>query len=204
MVTGFISAVRKPPAVNWHMAEAIGYEPGMRMERANAFSFVGANPQKVLAAMRVVFGFAFLLDGLLKWVLFAQGNMQATIAGMTIAPSFIVSNWVFFGVMVGLGETFGGLFLILGIFQRPAAAWSMVIMFSIWLLGGLGGWYDPSAGWVTAGQTDLGGDLMLMLVFLFLVFVPTSAYSLSQRLRLPERLASGNTFKDRFVRTVVS
>ena len=186
------------------MAEAVGYKPGIGTERANVFSFVGANPQKLLAAMRVVFGFAFLLDGMLKWVLFAQGNMQATVASMTIAPDFILANWVLVGVLVGLGETFGGLFLILGIFQRPAAAWSMVIMFSIWLMGGFGGWYDPSAGWVTAGQTDLGGDLMLMLVFLFLVFVPLSAYSLSHRLRLTERLAPGNSFKDRFIRLVVS
>lgn len=186
------------------MAEALSHEAGMAAERANVFSFEGVDTQKVLTAMRVVFGFAFLFDGMLKWVLFMQGNMQPTIAGMTLAPDFVLSNWVLFGTLVALGETMGGIFLILGIFQKPAAAWASIIMLSIWVLGGLGGWYDPTAGWITAGQTDLGGDLMFMLVFLFLVFVPTTVYSLSHRLRLSERLAPGSTTRDRIVRWIVN
>lgn len=151
--------------------------------------------QRLFAVFRIVFGLAFLADGILKWFLFAQGNMQSTIDGMVISSSVITANWVLFGVAIGLGETLGGIFLIVGIFQKPAAAWSAAIMFSIWITGGFGGWYSPTLGWMPVGQTDLGGDLMLALIYLLLFFVPASDYSLSEYLKLPDRLTTRGTFR---------
>lgn len=166
--------------------------------------FYEVNATKLLVSFRIVFGMVFLFDGILKWALLATGNMQATVVGQwafsSNPPAWLAANWMVFGTMVAVGETFGGLFLILGIFQRPAALWSFLIMFSIWVFGGFGGWYAaPGIGY----QTDPGGDLMLALVFLLLVFLPTSAYSLSSYLRIRERLAPGETMKDKFLRTIL-
>ena len=139
---------------------------------------------RAYSAMRIIFGLVFLLDGVLKWILFQQGTMQATVQGFGI--SVFSDNWVLFGALVALGETAGGLALVVGLFQRPAALWSASIMLSIWVAGGFGGAYAFGSGWSFAGYTDPGGDLMLALAFLGLVFSPY-AYSLASRFRLRER-----------------
>ncbi len=156
---------------------------------------IGRNAVKTLSAARILFGAIFLFDGALKWLLFAQGNMQGTIQSFGIG--YLSNNWVLVGTLVGLGETFGGLALIAGIFQRPAALWSSAIMFSIWAFGGYGGLYTNGV-FSLNNQTDPGGDLMLALVFLVLVFAPY-AYGLASRLRLRERF-TGSTVKAKVLR----
>lgn len=144
---------------------------------------------RAYSAMRILFGAVFVLDGTLKWVLFQQGTMQATV--QSFGYDALSNNWVLFGTMVALGETLGGLALIVGLFQRPAAIWSAAIMFSIWSAGGFGGAYVLGTGWSFVGYTDPGGDLMLAFAFLGLIFAPY-AYSLASRLKLRDRWSSGS------------
>lgn len=160
---------------------------------------VGRNAVKTVSAARIMFGAIFLFDGLLKWLLFQQGNMQGVVQSYGIDS--LSNNWVLVGVLVGLGETVGGTALILGRFQRPAAIWSTAIMGAIWALGGYGGLYG-SGGFTLNGQTDPGGDLMLALVFLVLVFTPY-AYGVASRLHLRDRWP-GASLKARILRFLVT
>ena len=155
---------------------------------------------RAFSAMRILFGMVFVLDGSLKWILFQQGTMQATIQSFGYAS--LSNNWVLFGTLVALGETLGGLALIVGLFQRPAAIWSALIMFSIWAVGGFGGAYVLGTGWSFAGYTDPGGDLMLALAFLVLIFSPY-AYGLASRLKLRDRWP-GNSLKQKVARFLVT
>jgi len=160
---------------------------------------VGRNATKTLSSMRVLFGAIFLFDGILKWVLFSQGTMQATV--QSFGFDFLSNNWVAVGTLVALGETFGGLALIFGIFQRPAALWSAVIMFSIWGLSGFDGAYVSGTGWNFSGYTDPGGDLMLALVYVVLVFAPY-AYGLASRYHLRDKFPTSSV-KDKVLRFLV-
>ncbi len=160
---------------------------------------VATHATQTLSAARILFGSIFLFDGILKWILFEQGTMQATIQSFGYAT--LSSNWVAVGAAVALGETFGGLALLLGLFQRPAAVGSSAIMFGIWGLSGFDGAYVQGTGWSFVGYTDPGGDLMLALVFLVLVFAPY-AYGLASRFRLRERFPT-NSVRDRVLRFLV-
>ncbi|HLY76574.1 MAG TPA: DoxX family protein, partial [Thermoplasmata archaeon] len=134
---------------------------------------------RAFSGIRIMFGAIWLFDGLLKWNLFALGQMQGVVDGFGI--NYLSANWVLIGTLVGLGETFGGLGMMLGIFPRLAAAWSAVLAGLIWAYNGFGGWGQP-------GYTDLGGDLMLGLIFVGLIFAPY-AYSLASHWKIRERLA---------------
>ncbi len=180
------------------MSKMFRHEHATSTEEERVFG-AEATAQKFWAAFRILFGVIFLFDGILKWYLLASNQMQGIIDGMGgmiyYTPAWLTTNWFLFAVMVGLGETLGGVFLLLGIFQKPAALWSAFVCLSIWAFGGFGGY--PSAigsSWSTAGYTDPGGDLMLALVYLFIFAVATwgeNRYSLSARLRLRERFISG-------------
>jgi uncharacterized membrane protein YphA (DoxX/SURF4 family) len=147
---------------------------------------VARNAVKAYSGARVLFGAIFVLDGMFKWILIQQGLMQGTIqTGNAFNYSFLNDNWLVFGALVGLGETFGGLALVLGLFQRPAAIGSAGVMFAIWAFGGYGGAYMAGT-WSLSGYTDPGGDLMLALIFVVLIFSPY-AYSLASRLKLRDR-----------------
>ena len=172
-----------------HRETSTGAGPGTREMSVRAFS-----------AMRVLFGIVFILDGSLKWILFQQGTMQATIQSFGYAT--LSNNWALFGALVALGETIGGFALVVGLFQRPAAIWSAAIMFSIWTAGGFGGAYVLGTGWSFVGYTDPGGDLMLALAFLVLIFSPY-AYSLASRLKLQDRWP-GNSIREKVVRFLVT
>ena len=182
----------------------VGEVFGTRREKFAASSetvnAVGMSAVKGYSAMRVLFGAVFLLDGTLKWVLFEQGTMQSTV--QSFGYSVLSSNWMLFGGLVALGETMGGLLLVLGLFQRPAAIWSATIMLSIWTVGGFGGAYVLGTGWSFVGYTDPGGDLMLALAFVVLIFSPY-AYSLASRLRLRDRWA-GASFGRKLLRFLVT
>ncbi len=160
---------------------------------------VGRNATRTLSGIRILFGAIFLFDGILKWILFQQGTMQGVIQGF--GYGWLSSNWVAVGAAVALGETFGGLLLILGVFQRPAAAWSAAIMLGIWALSGFDGAYVQGSGWNFVGYTDPGGDLMLALIFVGLVFAPY-AYGIASRLHLREKLP-GSSIKARVLRALV-
>ena len=183
-------------------AEVSEFAAGMKGSYATGSAVKTVNPAvaqnaaKTMSAVRVLFGAIFLFDGVLKWILFQQGTMQATIQGF--GYSFLSNNWVAIGTLVALGETFGGILLIAGIFQRPAAIWCSAIMFAIWGLAGFDGTYIQGTGWSFVGYTDPGGDLMLALVFVALIFAPY-AYGLAPRFHLRERFA-GSSVKDKILR----
>ncbi len=184
-------------SATWDTEEA-GRNTGVPPEKASSWK-AGDHTDKLLASLRITFGAIFLFDGILKWAIFATGSMQGTLVSMWMLspapPSIILSNWLLFGVLVAIGETLGGVFLIVGIFQKPAALWSAAIMLSIWIYGGMGGWVGMNASGF-GYNTDPGGDLMMVPVFLFLAFIP-NVYSLSAYLRLPERFpfATRGTFR---------
>jgi uncharacterized membrane protein YphA (DoxX/SURF4 family) len=153
----------------------------------------GYDAVKLASAMRILFGSIFLFDGILKWYLFQQGTMQGVVQGFNI--DYLSNNWVLVGALIGLGETAAGIALVVGLFQRPAALAAAAIMGSIWWYGGYGGWGQP-------GYTDPGGDLMLGLVFVALIFVPC-AYGLASRWKLRERWNS-SSISDRVLRFIVA
>jgi len=167
-----------------------------------ATEMAGLNATKAFSATRILFGAIFLFDGILKWILFQQGTMQASVQAVNVFNyAAINNNWFAFGLLVALGETLGGIALMIGFFQRPAAIWSAAIMFAIWAFGGYGGLYMAGT-WSFTGYTDPGGDLMLALVFVVLIFAPY-AYGLAPRFKLRERF-SGNTFGKKVLRFLVS
>jgi uncharacterized membrane protein YphA (DoxX/SURF4 family) len=154
---------------------------------------VGTSSVRILSGARMLFGAIFLFDGLLKWYLIQQSQMQGVVQGFGV--DLLSNNWLLVGVLVAVGETAAGAALLVGLFQRPAALGAAGIMLGIWSVGGYAGWGQP-------GYTDPGGDLMLALVFVVLAFAPT-AYGLASRLRLRERWAS-DSFADRARRLLVA
>lgn len=147
----------------------------------------GRNAVKTLSGARILFGAIFIFDGFLKWVLLQNGQLAGIVQNsvMGYGDAYVMNNALAFGVLVGAGETLAGIALLVGLFQKPAAITGAAIMLFIWAYGGLGGWGQP-------GYTDPGGDLMLALVFVVLIFAPT-AYGLASRFNLPERLAGRST-----------
>ena len=179
------------PDLVFHRGESLSTDAGIGSTTLSVRAF---------SAMRLLFGAIFILDGSLKWVLFQQGTMQATI--QSFGYGFLSTHWVLFGALVALGETFGGIALVVGLFPRPAAMWSAAIMFSIWVAGGFGGAYVLGIGWSFVGYTDPGGDLMLALTFVGLIFAPY-AYSLASRLKLRDRW-SGPSVREKLLRFLVT
>lgn len=174
---------------------------GIREETA----FGEAHPRDVgkiaFSGMRILFGAIFVFDGMLKWYLFSTGQMQGVIDSTNAyGISWISTNWALLGALVGLGETAGGLLLVIGLFQRPAALVSATIMFLIWGVGGFGGMGLP--GFWSSGPTDPGGDLMLALVFVGLMFVPY-AHGIASHFRLRERWM-GASLVHRLLRWIVA
>jgi uncharacterized membrane protein YphA (DoxX/SURF4 family) len=155
---------------------------------------VGFDATKVLSGARILFGAIFLFDGILKWDLFATGQMQGIVQGYGV--TYLSNNWLLFGGLVAVGETAAGGALLLGLFQRPAAIVAATIMTLIW---GFGNIQATGNFWgISAGYTDPGGDLMLALVFVVLIFAPY-AYGLASRFHLRERF-SATTWTGKFAR----
>ena len=156
----------------------------------------GRNAVKTLSGARILFGLIFLFDGILKWQLLATTQLQGSVQMVNFYNiAYFNDNWLAFGVLVGAAETLAGIGLIMGLFQKPSAAVAALVMFFIWGVSGYGG-----AGY--AGYTDPGGDLMLALIFVVLVFAPT-AYGLAARFHLRERFA-GPTIGRRILRFLIA
>jgi len=159
---------------------------------------IGFDSVKLASAMRIVFGGVFLFDGMLKWSLFYQGQMQGIIQGYGF--DYLSNNWVMVGALVGVGETLAGTALIVGLFQRPAALAGAGIMTFIW---GYGNYAASGNVWgYGTGYTDPGGDLMLAMVFGALVFAP-AAYGLASYFHLRERWGTSSV-KDALLRFFVA
>jgi uncharacterized membrane protein YphA (DoxX/SURF4 family) len=178
------------------VAAAKASHEGVEVVSPTASGF-GFNSTKVLSGARILFGAIFLFDGILKWDLYATGQLQGIVQGYGV--SYLSNNWLLFGLLVACGETLAGGALLVGLFQRPAAIAATTIMMFIWGYGNLqvtGNYLG-----VSTGYTDPGGDLMLALVFGVLIFAP-SAYGLASRYHLAERF-SATTWTGKFARFLV-
>jgi len=114
-----------------------------------------------LGAMFIMHGYPKLLGGPEKWE--AIGGAMKSM-NITFFP-------VFWGFMAGMVETFGGIFLIVGLFFRPATVLLAFVMLTATLthLGrgdGLGG---------ASHAIELG------IVFIGLLFVGPGKYSVDKR-----------------------
>ncbi len=176
-----------------NISQSFSRKEALIAERTTPYSRINLNATKTLSAMRILFGAIFLFDGVLQWVLFQQGTMQGVIDGY--GNALLSNNRVAVGVLVGVGGTAAGLALIIGVCQRPAAVAGAGIMLTIWGFGGFAGFGMPA-------YTDPGGDLMLALVFVVLIFAPY-AYGLASRYQLRDRWA-GTSAKDRLLRFLVT
>jgi len=160
----------------------------------------GANAVKTLSGARILFGLIFLFDGIMKWQLIASNQMQGVVGSVNVYNVGALNTyWYQFGLLIAIGETLAGICLALGLFQRPSALIAALIMGLIWAFGGFGG-AVPGYWW--SGYTDPGGDLMLGLIFLVLVFAP-AAYGVASRLRLPQRWGS-SSIKDKVLRFLIA
>ncbi len=179
---------------NTHGLELLwGRRKATEVNAVTATSTINLNATKTMSAMRIAFGAIFLFDGILKWLLIYNGQMQAVVSNY--GYDYLTNTWLTVGILVGLGETLAGIALLVGLFQRPAAVVAAGIMLAIWGYGGFGNFTQP-------GYTDPGGDLMLAIVFAFLIFAPY-AYGLAYRLNLRDRWP-GSSIKERTLRFLVT
>jgi uncharacterized membrane protein YphA (DoxX/SURF4 family) len=189
-VAGELTDFRRIPG-----ARQTAFGPGFALGRPDRFE---VDSTKVLSGARILFGAIFLFDGILKWDLFATGQMQGVVQSFGVPA--LSTHWLLFGALVGVGETAAGAALVVGLFQRPAAIVATVVMGLIWAFGNLAA--TGNYGGFSAGYTDPGGDLMLALTFAVLVFAPC-AYGLASRYHLRGRF-DGSSWTRKFVRFVLT
>ena len=131
--------------------------------------------EKKFGILRVVFGFVWLVDALLKWMPPIRDHIVDILtqaqAGQPALEYAWIQFWVsianiqpeLFGIFIALVETLLALSLITGIFSR-AALWSGILFsFLVWSVPqGFGGPYQP-------GVTDIDSGIIYMLLFIALI-----------------------------------
>lgn len=115
-----------------------------------------------LGIMMMLHGYPKLFGGPEMW---ADLGTATQSVGVDFAP-------VFFGFMASITEFFGGLFLLLGLFFRPALLFLIIVM-------GV-----AAASHITAGDgfTDISHSVELAIVFAGMLFVGSGEYSLDNKL----------------------
>lgn len=129
---------------------------------------------KSFAVLRIVFGFVWLADALLKWTPSFINNFTNYLAdGAKGQPEAIhawINFWIhtvsvnphLFAIVVALAETAIAIGLIFGLFTKVAMSGGIVLALVIWTTAeGLGGPYMP-------GSTDIGTAIIYVLVFVAL------------------------------------
>lgn len=127
--------------------------------------------------MRVVFGFVWLVDGMLK---FQPGMADAFTQMITSAgqgqPAFL-QPWFFFWAgavsphpaffvyLIGTSEVLLGLALIFGFMRKAAYSLGALLSLVIWAVPeGFGGPYGP-------GSTDIGTGIIYCFMFISLIII---------------------------------
>lgn len=84
---------------------------------------------------------------------------------------------VFFGFLAGIIELFGGLFLLLGLFFKPALAMLTMVMIV------------AAASHISAGDSfsDTSHSIELMIVFISLFFIGSGKHSLDRKMKSRNR-----------------
>ncbi len=126
------------------------------------------------AALRIVFGFVWLIDAYFKWQPAFLDNFTSYLTmGAQDQPALVqawINLWIhgvsvnphFFGIIVAVAETAIAVGLLFGLFTKIAMAGGIAMTLVIWSTAeGFGGPYQP-------GSTDIGAAIIYVIVFLAL------------------------------------
>lgn len=127
-----------------------------------------------LLILRVGLGIMFMLHGYPK--VFGGPEMWAEVGSATQSIGIDFSP-VFFGFMAGITELFGGLFLLLGLFFKPALGMLTVVM------------AVATASHISAGDSfsAVSQSIEIAIVFISLFFIGSGKYSLDRKLKSRSR-----------------
>jgi nitrite reductase (NO-forming) len=142
------------------------------------------NSSKKVTIVRIIFGFAWLVDAYFKWQPNFQHNVAAIIGQALDGQPTIIHVWIqlwvnaatmyptLFGIGIASIETLIALSLITGIFARQAIVLGGIFALLIWSIPqGFGGPY-------TSESTDIDSGIIYALVFA-LLYLSQSWKSLS-------------------------
>lgn len=135
----------------------------MRRRNTGSYQDIGLLILRIgLGIMMMLHGYPKLFGGPEMW---AELGTATQSVGITFAP-------VFFGFMASITEFFGGLFLLLGLFFRPALVLLIVVMIV------------AAASHLSAGDgfTDTSHSIELAIVFLSMLLIGSGKYSLDKKL----------------------
>src|SRR5579883_2910423 len=129
------------------------------------------NSQKGFAILRILFGFAWLIDAYFKWQPAFQTNFTSYVTGGVEGQPLIIQQWIhlwisiigvnphFFALATAVTETIIALGLIFGIYTRYIIFIGISFALVIWTTAeSFGGPYKP-------GSTDIGAAIIYVLVF---------------------------------------
>jgi uncharacterized membrane protein YphA (DoxX/SURF4 family) len=170
---------RKAPAVNRRPSFETPAEKGY-----TGFTFIRPSmldKKKSFAALRIVFGFVWLIDAYFKWQPSFTGQFVDYVTGALSGQPGPVQVWInlwiqligvnptFFAYAVAVTETAIALGLIFGFYSRVVSYAGIVFSLVIWSTAeGFGGPY-------IAGSTDIGGAIIYALVFVSLLLGDSGA-----------------------------
>jgi len=127
-----------------------------------------------LLILRIGLGLMFILHGYPK--VFGGPEMWEEV-GTAMQSIGITFSPVFFGFMAGIIELFGGLFLLLGLFFKPALAMLCMVM------------VVATASHISAGDSfsDTSHSIEMMIVFISLFFIGSGKHSLDRKMKSRNR-----------------
>lgn len=135
----------------------------MRRNTTNHYQNIG------LLILRIGLGISFMLHGYPK--VFGGPEMWEQVGSATqaIGIDFLP---VFFGFMAGITELFGGLFLLLGLFFKPALSLLIIVM------------AVAASSHISAGDSfsQISHSIELGIVFISLLFLGPGKHSLDRKL----------------------
>lgn len=140
----------------------------MRSRKTDRYKDLG------LLLLRVGLGTMFILHGYPK--VFGGPEMWAEVGTATQAVGINFSP-VFFGFMAGITELFGGLFLMLGLFFKPALGMLTAVMIV------------ATANHISSGDSFAltSHSIEMTVVFISLFFIGAGKYSLDQKIKKRNR-----------------
>lgn len=140
----------------------------MRRSNPGSYRNIGILILRVgLGIMMMLHGYPKLFGGPEMWV---QLGAETQALGINFAP-------LFFGFIASVTEFFGGLFMILGLFFRPALILLTVVM------------AVAAASHISAGDgfTDTSHSIELAIVFIGMLFLGPGEISLDKKLNARKR-----------------
>src|SRR5437660_11337128 len=146
-------------------------------------NWLGQNAGSLKSAVRVAFGFVWIIDGGLKFQPGLPDSLSQMVADAGqgqpawLQPWFgfwsqtVSANPVFFVTTIGLFELALGFALVFGLVRKLAYTGGILLSLIIWSVPeGFGGRYDPSS-------TDVGTGVIYDFVF-FLLMVVIATFAL--------------------------